>query len=165
MKEVVVHRVIQNWNMHGAIGVVMKEKDGDQRFVFFVDPAVGSAIVRALESLPSSRPLTHDLLLKILTTLRGTLRHAVITEAKEGTFYAKVVVDSSGESHELDARPSDAVALAAGMKAPIFVEEPLLSQLVATQDFSKPVPISVLWPLALKSNTPPEDSAPKTNSP
>ena len=154
MKEVTVIRVIQNWSMQGAIGVVLKEKDGDRRFIFFVDHAVGGAIIRALESLPSHRPLTHDLLLTILSTLRGTLRQVVITEAKEGTFYARIVLEANGESHDLDARPSDAVALAAATKAPIFVEEAFLAELAAKQDLTKPVPLSILWPLG--ANRPPK---------
>src|SRR5688500_18570267 len=63
MKEVIVLRVIQNWNMHGGIGVVLREKEGDRRFVIFVDHAVGHAIIHGLAALPSIRPLTHDLLL------------------------------------------------------------------------------------------------------
>jgi uncharacterized protein len=160
MIQATVIRVVQNWNMQGAMGVVLKEMEGDRRFIFFVDHAVGGAIIRALEGLPSQRPLTHDLLLQILTTLRGNLRHVVITEAKEGTFYARIVLESNGESHNLDARPSDAVALAASTKAPIFVEEPLLAQLAATQDLSKPVPISILWPLALHRPATPESAPP-----
>lgn len=161
MKEVLVHRVTQHWNMQGAIGVVLKEKEGDRRMIFFVDHAVGWAIIRALESLPSHRPLTHDLLLHVLSALGGTLRHVVITEAKEGTFYARIVLDCSGESRDLDARPSDAVALAAASKVPIFVEEPLIVQLAAAQDFSKPVPLSILWPLAQNKDAPPPEDPPK----
>ena len=132
--------------MVGGIGVVLKEKDGERRFVFFVDHAVGTAIIQGLETLPTHRPLTHDLLVKLLTTSGGTVRHVVISEAKEGTFFAKVVLESRGESHEIDSRPSDAVAIAARVKAPIFVEEAVWSA-TASQDFSKPVPLSVLWPL------------------
>ena len=161
MKEAAVHRIIQNWNMQGTIGVVLKEKEGDRRFVFFVDHAVGSAIILGLESLPTHRPLTHDLLIQVLTTLKGTLRHVVVTEAKEGTFYAKLILDSNGESHDLDARPSDAVALAVRTKVPIFVEEELLTQLAATQDLSKPMPISILWPLAHSSSSKPNEEPSK----
>jgi uncharacterized protein len=160
MKEVVVLRIIQNWNMHGGIGVVLREKEGDRRFVIFVDHAVGHAIIHGLATLPSIRPLTHDLLLHVLAALKGTLKHVVITEAKEGMFYARLVLESNGESHDLDARPSDAVALAARTKTPIFVEEPLLAQMAAGQASLKRGPISVLWPLAENSSGAPNDEPP-----
>jgi len=70
------------------------------------------------------RPLSHDLMRELLSTLGGNLERAVITSVKESTYYASLVVrDAAGATRDIDARPSDAVALALRTQAPIYIEE------------------------------------------
>jgi bifunctional DNase/RNase len=147
MKEVIIERLVHAWNMHAMTGVVLKEKDASRRLCIFVGAPEGHAIVRGLEPLQTPRPLTHDLMATLLGELRGTVRHVVITEMKEAeqTFYATIVLDAAGVTHEVDARPSDALALAVRAKAPIFVEEALFAW-AEQQDTAKFGPLSPLWP-------------------
>ncbi len=148
MKNVTIERLVYSWKTPGVIRVVLKEKDANRRLVIGVDFFVGDAIVHALEPLPSPRPLPHDLITALLTTFHAAIRHVVITDLREKMFYAKIVLDHSGGSEELDARPSDALALAIKMKAPIFVEEALFAKASAHQDISKFEPLSSLWPFS-----------------
>jgi bifunctional DNase/RNase len=88
----------------------------------------GVSIIGALEHCPSPRPIPHDLLATFVEKLGGTIRHVVVTKLHEEqkTFYATIALESSGSIYEIDARPSDALALAVIQDIPIFVEEALL---------------------------------------
>ena len=157
MKEATIERLVYSWKAPWLIRVVLKEKDANRRLVIGVDFVVGDAIVHALEPLSLPRPLPHDLIAALLTTLHGTIRHVVITELKEKTFHAKIVLDHSGGSQELDARPSDALVLAIKTKAPIFVEEALFALALTQQEISKYGPLSSLWPFPQDLFPPPVD--------
>ena len=103
--------------------VWLKEKDGPRGFPIIIGIFEAWAIERYLKGQSFVRPLTHDLLVGILAALKGELQKIVITDIKEGTFYAKLVIENGGGLVEVDARPSDALALATRLKAPIFAEE------------------------------------------
>jgi len=93
-----------------------------------IGPNEASAIAYHLQGVTPERPLTHDTALQAIRALGATLREVRITEVREETFRARMVmVDLSGEEAELDARPSDAVALALRADAPIFISAELLS--------------------------------------
>jgi len=85
------------------------------------------AIATELSGVGSKRPMTHDLLKTVITTLSASLERVEITELKEQTFYAQVFLRSDGNSYTIDARPSDSIALALKLKAPIFAEEELFN--------------------------------------
>ncbi|MEG0072605.1 MAG: bifunctional nuclease family protein [Raoultibacter sp.] len=82
----------------------------------------------ALEKARFARPMTHDLLLDALTNLDACVDHVVITEMKGSTFYSKLVLRHHGHLTELDARPSDAIALALRQSAPLYIEESVLEK-------------------------------------
>ena len=73
-----------------------------------------------------ARPLTHDLLKSIIEQMGAKISHIVVTELKNDTFYAHIVMDVDGKSIEIDARPSDAIALAVRVSAPLFVAEQVM---------------------------------------
>jgi hypothetical protein len=87
---------------------------------------VATAIALALEGTPVPRPLSHDLMRNMLESLQATLEQIVIHDIKDSTFFAKLIVRRNGESQEIDARPSDGIALALRMQAPIFVSDKIV---------------------------------------
>jgi bifunctional DNase/RNase len=82
-----------------------------------------NAIALQIENVSTPRPMTHDLLKNIIQDLRGRIEKIVVSDLKENTFYALIYVSVGGELMAVDARPSDAIALALRARAPIFVEE------------------------------------------
>lgn len=98
----------------------------DKVFVIHVDPSVGDAIRMFLRNIPKQRPLTHDLIGHVLTALGAKVTRVVINDMVEGTYYARLILSAENEVLErklieIDARPSDCLALAIQQKAPIYV--------------------------------------------
>jgi bifunctional DNase/RNase len=102
--------------------VVILESVADKRLLpIWIDIAEARAIALELEHVKPPRPLTHDLLRNILNRLGATLERAVITDLRNSTYYALLYLKSKGQDLQIDARPSDAMALALKMNAPVFV--------------------------------------------
>lgn len=102
------------------------------------------AIAMELSSIPAKRPMTHDLLRMVITALSAEVERVEITDLREQTFYARVLLKTNGASLSVDSRPSDSIALALKAKAPIFVNESLF-QLESRKEDSEdtePPPIS-----------------------
>jgi uncharacterized protein len=98
----------------------------DKVFVMFVDQSVGAAITMFMQGTQKERPLTHDLLANVLRALGAKIHRVVINDLKDGTYFARLVLSAENESHqkkiiEIDARPSDCIAMATQQLAPIFV--------------------------------------------
>jgi uncharacterized protein len=97
----------------------------DKTFVIYVDHSVGNAIQMTLSGVKKDRPLTHDLIGSIFLGLGAQLDHIVVNDAREGTFFARILLRMENELGkkivELDARPSDSIVLALQQKRPIFV--------------------------------------------
>ena len=109
--------------------VILKEKDANRYLPIWIGPAEADAIAVKLQDVAVPRPLTHDLLSAAITTLGGDVNYIVLSDLENDTFYAKVVLKTGGdEVIKLDARPSDAIALAVRAKVPIFVEEAVLEK-------------------------------------
>ena len=87
-----------------------------------------NAIALQVENVTPPRPMTHDLLRQIILDLKGEVERIAITDLKDSTFYALIHLRVAGELVLVDSRPSDAIALALRVKAPIFVEEIVLEQ-------------------------------------
>ncbi|MCX6955437.1 MAG: DUF151 domain-containing protein [Verrucomicrobia bacterium] len=94
-------------------------------FVIYVDHSVGNAIQMTLDGVKKDRPLTHDLIGSLLLGLGARLEHVVVNDAREGTFFARILLKMENELGkkivELDARPSDSIVLALQQKRPIYV--------------------------------------------
>lgn len=108
--------------------VVLRETDGDRAFPILIGNQEAYAIDRRTKGLAPPRPMTHDLIERILGSLDCDLEQVVISELRDSTFYAKLVVRSNGDLIEVDSRPSDALAVAAGSEAPIFVDDTVLDE-------------------------------------
>lgn len=106
--------------------IYLKEKDGNRTFPIVIGIYEAAAIDRKIRGHKTPRPLTHDLLAGVIRDMGAHLASVVVSELREGTFYAKLVLDRDGASTEVDSRPSDAIALAISTGAPIFVDESVL---------------------------------------
>lgn len=111
--------------------IVLKEVDGARSFPIVIGIFEAAAIDRKIKNIRTPRPLTHDLLESVVRAMKAELQRVVVTALKQGTFYAKLVLQHEGALVEVDSRPSDAIALATQMGAPIYVEEEVLKE-VAT---------------------------------
>jgi len=105
----------------------------DQKvFVIHVEQNMGAIIGMFLRDTPKERPLTHDLIANIFKGFNITVERVVITELKNATYYARLILQQQNELArkivEIDARPSDCLAIAAAQKRPIFVATPLFEQ-------------------------------------
>jgi len=103
--------------------VILKDKEGERVLPIWVGLFEANAIALQIENVATPRPMTHDLLRNIITDLDGRVDRIVVSDLKENTFYAIVHLTVRGERVAVDARPSDAIALALRTRAPILVEE------------------------------------------
>ena len=94
----------------------------------YIDQYQTQSILIGLGNVTIPRPLTHDLLISILTTLGVRIDRIEITSLKEGTFYAQIILERNGEKIAIDSRPSDSIALAVRKKCPIFIAENVVEQ-------------------------------------
>jgi hypothetical protein len=94
----------------------------------FIAPLEAQSILIGLGSVKMPRPLTHDLLITVMENLEASVNRVEITALKEGTYYAKLILESSGSEIAIDARPSDCLALAVRMKCPIYIDEAVVDE-------------------------------------
>ena len=106
--------------------IVLREEDGDRHLPIWVGPNEAEALHMSLRNLAIPRPLTHDLLKSVIEALHASVRRVVVTRFEKDVYYAVIELDQRGRTLEIDARPSDAINLAARVSAPIFVEEAVL---------------------------------------
>lgn len=114
----------------------------EKTFVIYVDATVGHAINMFLAGTEKERPLTHDLMAHVLAAFGAKVERAVVNDVKNSTFYARLIVSAENELHqkkiiELDARPSDCIAMAIQQKAPIFVSRTVLEEVDDATDALK----------------------------
>lgn len=106
--------------------IVLREVEGDRAFPILIGVNEAYAIDRRLKGIVVQRPLTHDLVERMLEQLDCHLERIVISELRDSTFYAKLVLRRNGDLLEVDSRPSDAIAIGAGTPTPIFVDDAVL---------------------------------------
>ena len=106
--------------------IVLKEREGSRHFPILIGIYEALAIQRRIKGEPTQRPLTHELMSRIIEGLNGELERIVISDLKDHTFFATIVIRRNGEMVSIDSRPSDAIALGAATNAPIFVEDQVL---------------------------------------
>jgi uncharacterized protein len=108
--------------------VLLKERDGERYLPIWIGNVEATAIAFALQGVQTPRPLTHDLLRNVLEELQARVDRIVITELRDGTFYANIELTRDGARYTISSRPSDAIALAVRTKTTIFAEERVLSE-------------------------------------
>ena len=113
--------------------IVLKERDGTRLLPIIIGISEVTAIKMKISGIEPPRPLTHDLLNSVITQLGATLERTVITKLEFNTFFATLVQKAkTGEQYEIDARPSDSIAIALRAEAPIFVAGDVLNQVASS---------------------------------
>jgi bifunctional DNase/RNase len=108
--------------------VVLRESGGDRALPIWIGVSEARSIAIEMEELHPPRPNSHDLAKRLLGELDATLERVVVTELEGGTYFAVMVVRGGGQRLEIDARPSDAIAIALRVEAPVFVRETLFEE-------------------------------------
>jgi len=108
--------------------VILKDSTNDRTLPIWVGPVEANAIAIQIENVTPTRPLTHDLLGRVITALDATLERVLITDLRDSTFYAYLELRAAGETLLVDARPSDALALALRTGVRVFVSDAILDQ-------------------------------------
>ncbi|MBI3983519.1 MAG: bifunctional nuclease family protein [Gemmatimonadetes bacterium] len=108
--------------------VILQEADGERVLPIWIGPAEASAIALELQGVKYVRPLTHDLVKQIIVGLGANLRRVLITQVKDNTYYAELHLHRDNHVVQIDARPSDSIAVALRLKAPIFTRDDLLER-------------------------------------
>jgi bifunctional DNase/RNase len=111
-------------------------------FVIYVDQGVGAAISMFINKTPKERPLTHDLVGHIMASLGAKVERTIINDLKTSTYFARLIISAENELQErkiveIDARPSDSIALALQQKAPIYVSEAVWDEVEDMSDLLK----------------------------
>ena len=106
--------------------VILRDKDGQKTLPIWVGMFEANAIALQIENISTPRPMTHDLLRNVIHDLKASVQKIVVCDLQDSTFYALIYLALNGESVAIDARPSDAIALALRTRAPIFVEEAVI---------------------------------------
>ena len=106
--------------------VILRDQEGQRVLPIWVGIFEANAIALQIENVTTQRPMTHDLLRNVIADLKATVERIVVCDVQDNTFYALIYVTRNGESMAIDARPSDAIALALRARAPIFVEEKVI---------------------------------------
>lgn len=108
--------------------VLLKEVNGERYLPIWIGAVEATAIAFALQGIETPRPMTHDLLRDILTSTDVSVDRILINDLVDSTFYATIRMGREGQSIEVSSRPSDAIALAVRINAPIFADESVLEQ-------------------------------------
>lgn len=131
--EMVVESVRVNLQTYQRV-VVLKEKISERYLPIWIGNNEADAIVIQLQNVPVPRPQTHDLLKSVIGELGAKVTRVVVSDLADDVFYARVNIDVGGKHVEIDSRPSDAIALAVRVQAPIFVEEAVLDKAAVALD-------------------------------
>ena len=115
--------------------VILRDKDGTRVLPIWVGIFEANAIALQIENISTPRPMTHDLLRNVIQDLKASVQKIVVCDLQENTFYALIYLSLNGDTVAIDARPSDAIALALRTRAPIYVEDTVIDH-AKTVDFS-----------------------------
>jgi bifunctional DNase/RNase len=115
--------------------VILRDKDGQRVLPIWVGIFEANAIALQIENISTPRPMTHDLLRNVIQDLKASVQKVVVCDLQENTFYALIYISLNGDTLTIDARPSDAIALALRTRAPIFVEDTVIDH-AKTVDFT-----------------------------
>jgi len=121
--------------MAGTPIVILKDKQGERVLPIWVGVPEANAIALQIENVFTPRPMTHDLLRNIITDLEGRVDRVVVSDLRDNTYFAIIHLTVRGERVAVDARPSDAIALALRTRSPILVEESVIEN-ARTADFT-----------------------------
>lgn len=119
-------RITYSHTHAGAYALILAEAQGDRRLPIIIGGVEAQAIAIQVENIKPARPLTHDLFKHVADNLNFTLKEVIINDLVEGIFHAKLVIEQNGREEGIDARSSDAIALALRFDCPIYTYEFIL---------------------------------------
>jgi len=122
----------------GGYAIILKEISGNRRIPIIIGQYEAQSIALELEGIKPPRPLTHDLLKEVIDTFGYSVNYITINELRDSTFYAKIKFDSSS-IEEMDARPSDAIAIALKFSAPIYVNSDIMDEVGFIPEFDEQI--------------------------
>ena len=108
--------------------LLLREREGTRYLPIWIGTPEATAIALALEGIETARPLTHDLMKTLLDALGADIERVDVTSLDQGTFFADLVIEADGEKLTISSRPSDAIALATKVGAPVFASKALLDE-------------------------------------
>lgn len=111
----------------GSFALVLGETDGNRRLPIIIGMFEAQAIAIEIEKIIPNRPMTHDLFKSFGHSFNYTIKEIIISDLKEGVFFAKIVCENDNKTVEIDARPSDAIAIGLRFNAPIFTYEKIMT--------------------------------------
>ena len=106
--------------------IILKDLEGNRALPIWVGFFEANAIALEIEKIATPRPMTHDLMKNLISDMKAEIKHILVSELKDNTFYAIINMMSGGTTLKIDSRPSDAIALALRVKAPIYVNETVI---------------------------------------
>ena len=133
MNEVIIDSIRVGLRHYRRV-VVLKEKDAERFLPICIGADVADSIAFRLQEVSSQRPLTHDLLMSMIDSLGGVIKSVVINDLREDTFYALITIEKDNEIIEVDARSSDAIAIAVRASVPIYVADHVLETAAVVLD-------------------------------
>tara|TARA_B100000989_G_scaffold298578_1_gene288555 strand:+ start:11724 stop:12302 length:579 start_codon:yes stop_codon:yes gene_type:complete len=128
MVEMEIFGLTTSIRIASAYSLILMEVEGSRRLPIIIGAYEAQAIALEMEQIKPPRPMTHDLIMQIITELGGQIEYVVVHHLKEGTYYANISIKGPISYHEIDARPSDAIALAVRFSCPIYVDEIVLEE-------------------------------------
>jgi len=137
----------------GAYALLLKESYGSRRLPIIIGSFEAQAIASALENITPPRPMTHDLLKNIIDELGASVVEVFIDELVENTFYAKLVLEIAGVTTSVDARPSDAIAVAVRTGADIYVNETVMDRAAFIPSSNSEIPAAEKSEAGLEAET------------
>jgi len=106
--------------------IILKDLTGARALPIWVGYFEANAIALEIENISTPRPMTHDLIKNMISSMNATVHHILVNQLKDNTFYAIISLTHGADTMTIDSRPSDAIALALRTKSPIFVEEQVI---------------------------------------
>jgi len=113
---------------HNQPIVLLKERTGERFLPIWIGAVEATSIAFALQGVVTARPMTHDLMRDLLSELHVVVDRVVVTELRDGTFYAEIQMTRDGQSISVSSRPSDAIALAVRATVPLYADESVLTE-------------------------------------
>ncbi|MHB0977521.1 MAG: bifunctional nuclease family protein [Candidatus Aquicultorales bacterium] len=133
MQEMEVHGVNLDVMTNQPV-IILRDRETKRFLPIWIGQFEATAILMEIQGVKPSRPLTHDLLNSVILDLHASIRKIVISDLREGTFYAQIHVSNESSDLMIDARPSDAIALAVRARVPIFADDTVLDKAAVADD-------------------------------
>ncbi len=141
MRELVIDSIrISQMNYQRV--VVLKELVTNLFLLIWIGPTEAEAIAVRMQGMTVPRPLTHDLLVDLVKSVGGSFEHILVNDLQNETFYAKIVIKVGDQTHEIDSRPSDAMAVAVRAEVPIYVADQVMEKAAISMDQETGQPVS-----------------------